>query len=335
VTFRPNSKGELIASSDDKGSVKLYPPDSNSLQLVRMKKMGGLGRGFARHIDKLTSVVDLPDGAQECLGLGTFFGKKGTWYFVVDPTAAYMVRSAVFKWELDDTPQVKVSTTGVQWFGDRCVPESSTWTTYYSPDEKIEIPITCKSATAEPNIILLTEAKEKVFGPYRGSMLVVDHRSTRQVKRLKSGDTYGERQAGSLVGELLTQVNEITKILNLDEAKDKKVLVCLFDMNQRPSRHMVRELAKRWEKLKEKGVAVLCVQASKVEKDKLDEWVKENKIPFKVGMIEGDEEKVRFDWGVKSLPWLILADEKNIVRAEGFGIEELDEKIKENENVER
>ena len=44
-------------------------------------------------------------------------------------------------------------------------------------------------------------------------------------------------------------------------------------------------------------------------------------------MIEREEEKVRFEWCVKSLPWLVLADKEGIVGAEGFGIEELDEKI--------
>jgi len=46
-------------------------------------------------------------------------------------------------------------------------------------------------------------------------------------------------------------------------------------------------------------------------------------------MIKSDEEKTRFKWGVKSLPWLILTDEEHIVRAEGFGIQELDERLKQ------
>ena len=51
-------------------------------------------------------------------------------------------------------------------------------------------------------------------------------------------------------------------------------------------------------------------------------------IPFPVGMVQGDAEKTCFDWGVKSLPWLILTDKKHIVQAEGFNVNELDEKIK-------
>jgi hypothetical protein len=61
----------------------------------------------------------------------------------------------------------------------------------------------------------------------------------------------------------------------------------------------------------------------------LNDWVKKYNIPFAVGMIAGDEEKTRFEWRVKSLPWLILTDRKHIVRAEGFGLSELDEKIKQ------
>lgn len=53
-----------------------------------------------------------------------------------------------------------------------------------------------------------------------------------------------------------------------------------------------------------------------------------DKIPFPVGMIEGDSERIRFAWGVQSLPWLILTDQEHIVREEGFMLSELDAKIK-------
>ncbi|MHC4214078.1 MAG: carboxypeptidase-like regulatory domain-containing protein, partial [Planctomycetota bacterium] len=126
----------------------------------------------------------------------------------------------------------------------------------------------------------------------------------------------------SLIDKVLPDLKEFGIELSL-AAKEENILVCFFDFEQRPSRHMMRELSKRVDKLKEKGVGVVCVQASKVERVKLDEWVKENKISFSVEMIEGDEEKVRFNWGVKSLPWLILTDEEHVVRAEGFGLEDI------------
>jgi len=45
-------------------------------------------------------------------------------------------------------------------------------------------------------------------------------------------------------------------------------------------------------------------------------------------MIQADEEKTRIDWGVRSLPWLILTDKEHIVTAEGFSVNELNEQIK-------
>jgi hypothetical protein len=44
-------------------------------------------------------------------------------------------------------------------------------------------------------------------------------------------------------------------------------------------------------------------------------------------MIQGDKEKTCFNWGVKSLPWLTLTNRKHVVIAEGFGVDELDDKI--------
>ena len=159
---------------------------------------------------------------------------------------------------------------------------------------------------------------------------------------LKEGVTVADNRSGHqityiykapLAGKALPDSNGIDIDFTVGKMRGKSLLICFFDIDQRPSRHMVRELAKRADKFKEKGVVVVCVQASKVERSKLDEWVKENSITFEVGMIEGDEEKVRFDWGVKSLPWLILTDPKHIVRAEGFGIEEMDQKIQERNNA--
>jgi len=52
----------------------------------------------------------------------------------------------------------------------------------------------------------------------------------------------------------------------------------------------------------------------------LNEWAGKNGIPFAVGSIEAEEEKTRFAWGAKALPWLILTDKEHVVRAEGFSL---------------
>jgi hypothetical protein len=61
--------------------------------------------------------------------------------------------------------------------------------------------------------------------------------------------------------------------------------------------------------------------------------LKGQNISFSFGMMPHDEVSIRFTWGVKSLPWLIMTDKQQIVIAEGFGIADLTKKIKENENT--
>jgi len=129
------------------------------------------------------------------------------------------------------------------------------------------------------------------------------------------------------VGKPLPKFDDIKLGLSAKQAKDKAILLCFFDMNQRPSRHCIRQLAQRAAELKEKGVTVAAVETSQVAENTLNEWTKKRNIPFQVGAITADIEKTRFTWGVRSLPWMILTDKEHIVRAEGFNISELEEKI--------
>jgi len=112
-----------------------------------------------------------------------------------------------------------------------------------------------------------------------------------------------------------------------EDSENKIILVCFWDMQQRPSRHCVTEVAKQAEQLKQKGVTIVAVQASKIDAIALKDWVEKYNITFPVGAVEGDMEKTNFAWGVRSLPWLILTDREHIVVAEAFQFSELNEKI--------
>ena len=128
--------------------------------------------------------------------------------------------------------------------------------------------------------------------------------------------------------EQLTSFTGIDIDFDLDRVKGKMLVVCFWDMNQRPSRNCISQLAKQAKELEKESVLIAAVQASKVDKNTLNEWIKENAIPFPVGVITGDSEKIRFAWGVKSLPWLVLTDTEHIVSADGFNANELEEHIK-------
>jgi hypothetical protein len=130
----------------------------------------------------------------------------------------------------------------------------------------------------------------------------------------------------SLVGKPLPELKDIGIKLSPTDIEGKKILVCFWDMNQRPSRHCMTQLAKQIETLEKRDVIVVAVQASKVDRNTLDEWVKKYHVPF-FAMIEGDAKKIRFSFGVQSLPWLILSDSQHLVVDAGFGLSELADKI--------
>ena len=136
------------------------------------------------------------------------------------------------------------------------------------------------------------------------------------------------KQPGVLLkGDALPEFDNIKIDPATKDNNGRRLLICFFDMNQRPSRRCISEIAKKARRLKEEGVAVVAIQASKINQDSLDEWSKQNSIPFSIGTIKGDVEKVRFIWGVQSLPWLILTDRQHLVSSAGFGLSELDDKI--------
>jgi protocatechuate 3,4-dioxygenase beta subunit len=135
------------------------------------------------------------------------------------------------------------------------------------------------------------------------------------------------KQPPSLVGKSLPDFENIKVDFSPEQVKDKRILICFWDMQQRPSRNCITELAKRTEDLARQNIVVIGVHVTAVEEKAINEWVKKNNIPFPIGMVRGNEQKTRSTWGVRSLPWLILTDKEHIVRVEGFSINDLDERI--------
>ena len=108
---------------------------------------------------------------------------------------------------------------------------------------------------------------------------------------------------------------------------EKRLLICFWDMEQRPSRRVVTQLAKKAQTLTDEGVTVALVQVAEIEQAALDQWLVKYKIPFKSHLSERDFEKMKLEWGLKSLPWLILADKEHTVIAEGFSLGELNREL--------
>ncbi|MBL7185398.1 MAG: carboxypeptidase regulatory-like domain-containing protein [Phycisphaerae bacterium] len=179
-------------------------------------------------------------------------------------------------------------------------------------------------------VILATKFGTSLHGSVIADVGTTDARIV--LSERSSRPRYVPKQPPLLAGRPLPDLKKYGIASDSNQTKDKVILVCFWDMNQRPSRHCITQLAKRAEQLGERGVIVVSVQAAKVDEDELSEWVKKYNISFPVGAIATDHEKTRFALGVRSLPWLILTDERHIVTAEGFSMAEFDQRLNSNSN---
>ncbi|MEN6337517.1 MAG: carboxypeptidase-like regulatory domain-containing protein [Phycisphaerales bacterium] len=109
-----------------------------------------------------------------------------------------------------------------------------------------------------------------------------------------------------------------------DQLRDKAVLLCFVDLQQRSCRHAISQLAGQSKLLADRNVIVAGIPFSKGESAEPEptDAVLMAKPP-------GDPEALRQAWGIQSLPWLVLMDGGHVVRAEGFSIAELPSKLAE------
>ncbi|OHB57412.1 MAG: hypothetical protein A2Y07_04300 [Planctomycetes bacterium GWF2_50_10] len=132
----------------------------------------------------------------------------------------------------------------------------------------------------------------------------------------------------SLKGKKLPEFQGDIAGIDVNSIAGKKLVLCFFDMNQRPSRFAVRELTRLKTEIEAKEAAVILVQAASAQKDVVENWIKEQNVPFGAGIIQGDAEKVKAKLGVKGLPWIIVTDSSKKVIAEGVAPAQVIDTIK-------
>ncbi|MHC4474965.1 MAG: peroxiredoxin family protein [Planctomycetota bacterium] len=132
--------------------------------------------------------------------------------------------------------------------------------------------------------------------------------------------------------------------------KGTHIVLCFWDVNRKQSQQLLLAFRDRQQALAQKGVSVIAVEASGAKTDKVRIWAKENDLPYSLGAFytfyegrmedrdEDDDDKPVLSETVSDLlaayradrlPWLILTDKEHVVTAEGFTLEELEEKINE------
>jgi hypothetical protein len=321
-------------------SLNLDDPNVGSYTFEIKRTLWSLGRGYSKFITDIEDVVVQENGLISVNAEGLTISRRpgARWQLTIDPSAAYMVRSAKMYRVRNDKLYVSIVNSGTKWVGARCIPERSEYKDYFG-GERI-IASESRSASSQADMEFLKRAEAVMRPPYPLHTNVMDERMNRESvlqynadELFPKGRTIVVHQSPqqakpqSLVGKKIPTFEGIKIDFELERAKGRSLLLCFFDFEQRPSRNCILLLSKKADELKPKDVVIVAIHPLKVKQTVFDEWVKKNNIPFPVGMVEGDEEKTRFNWGVRSLPWLILTDKQNIVRAEGFGVNELDEKI--------
>ena len=108
-----------------------------------------------------------------------------------------------------------------------------------------------------------------------------------------------------------------------DKTGNRPLLVCFWDMDQRPCRQCIRDLERQNKPLKDKNIVVLTVHSGTRDENQVRQWLKKNAPSLAVGIIQGDPHDTLLAWGAKASPWLIVTDEKHIITSEGSSLNDL------------
>jgi hypothetical protein len=111
----------------------------------------------------------------------------------------------------------------------------------------------------------------------------------------------------------------------LAKAAGKTVLLCVWEMDQRPSKRMLAALAAGAKKLDSQGVAIVTLCASEASPEQVQDWLKQNKLELPAAAAGADgkaNQALLMQLGVRSAPWLIVVDANGVVKADGVTLEE-------------
>ncbi len=127
----------------------------------------------------------------------------------------------------------------------------------------------------------------------------------------------------SLLGKPLPNLSALSKGIDFNEIDGKSVLLCLIDIEQRPSRRCLRQLAEQAEFLNSTGVTPVVVQVSEVDLAPYDAFLRAAHIDMPIRMMEPGFETKKLEWGIKGLPWLILTDKAHLGVGEGASVKDI------------
>jgi protocatechuate 3,4-dioxygenase beta subunit len=207
------------------------------------------------------------------------------------------------------------------------------------------------SGDDQPRIMMLTNERGEFFFPNvcDGPLQIQADMASSPTGSGNTRARGGDRDVKIVIGKSLVHESyhpllgkKLPSMEKLDIAKSLgsrlPVLLCFWDMEQRPCRALLQQLAGRSSTLQTAGITVLLIHfpqtykgkaAYERHRDEVQTWVRENHIPYSTDVMPGNVKDTKDNWGIKFLPWLILTDKNHVVCAEGFVIGDLDKVLQE------
>jgi hypothetical protein len=71
---------------------------------------------------------------------------------------------------------------------------------------------------------------------------------------------------------------------------------------------------------RDKNVAVLVIHSGTKQGKQVGDWLNKNGPSLTAGTIQGDPYDTLMAWGARSLPWLVMTDEKHVITKAGFNL---------------
>ncbi len=176
----------------------------------------------------------------------------------------------------------------------------------------------------------LKVAKIEANSPLADDLFQLEIREGARVQDKRSGSlvTYEyQSQPADLLGKPLPALNSGFAQFDPASIEGQPVLLCFWDIDQRPSRHCIRQLAEQSQQLSGLGVKIIAIQMARTEPDAISRWAREHAIPFPLVTTADNLDSIRAAWNIRSLPWLILADHNHIVKATGISVNEVDAQL--------
>jgi len=182
-----------------------------------------------------------------------------------------------------------------------------------------------KNPLVDPELVNGTRVRlgnDRIECTWRNGRLIDGGGSVIDLKQLR------KQPVRSLLNGPLPDVSHLNQTLSKVHTNNKPILLCFIDLQQRPSRQCLKDLAGKSDLLAAHGVETILIQTSKIDINEYDTFLRSIHIHNTIKIVEGDFNTRKARWGVKALPWLILTDTRHRVVNEGFTASELKDALK-------